>query len=73
MPTLCPLFETYPPASMFSKITQQFSSGFRFTLPSSTEIRLGSMEYGLTKAESEAFGGHRNKHYAVYDGSISVH
>ena len=72
MPTLRPVFEAYPPTSFLSKITKQFSSVFRLTVPSSPNIRLNSMEHGLPKAESEAFGGHRNIHYAVYDGSISV-
>ena len=73
MPTLRPLFEAYPPTSFFSKFTKRFRSGFRLTVPSSTEIRLTSMEPGLTKAESEALGGQRKKHYAVSDGSISDH
>ena len=71
MPTLRPLFEAYPPTSFFSKITKQFSSGFRLRVPSSSEIRLTSMEPGLIKAESEALHGQRKKHYAVSDGSIS--
>ena len=73
MPTLRPLFEAYPPTSFFSKITKQFNSGFRLTVPSSTEIRLTSTQSGITKAESEALGGQRQKQYAVSDDSISDH
>ena len=39
---------------------------------SSTDVRLNSMEHGLTDAESEALGVHQNKAYAVYDGSNSA-
>ena len=72
MPTLRPLFEAYTLTSIVSKITKHLSGKFRSSLPSSTDVRLDSMEHGLTEAENQAFGVHQNKHYDVYDGTLPV-
>ena len=69
LPTLRPLFKAYPLGSSFSKLIKSLSGGFRSTLRPSVDVRLNSMEHGLTEAESKALNVHQNKAYAVYDNT----
>lgn len=72
LPTLRPLAKAYPLTPSISKFFKSLSSSFRSTLRSQTDVRLNSMEHGLTAAESKALGVHQNKAYAAYDNSKST-
>ena len=73
LPTLRPLFAAYPVVSSVSKFFKSLSSGIRSTRDPSTDIRLNSMEQGLTETQSKALNVHQNKAYAVYDESKPAH
>ena len=72
LPTLRPLAKAYPLIPSICKLFNSLSSSFRSTLRSQTDVRLNSMEHGLTAAESKALGIHQNKAYAAYDDSRST-
>jgi len=72
LPTLRPLAKAYPLTSSVSNFFKSLSSSFRSTMHLQTDVRLNSMEHGLTAAESKALGVHQNKAYAVYNNSRST-
>ena len=69
LPTIRPLLEAYPLTSFFTKPTKYLSGIFQSIMRSSIDVRLDSMEHGLTEAEGEALGVRHHKTCALYDGS----
>lgn len=69
LPTLRPLFDEYPIVPLVSRLLGSLTTGFRSSMRSAGDHRLGSMEHGLNEVQSKALGVHQNKAYATYDDS----